>query len=212
MGTEPTATLGVPAKDKPKDVFKQIQQCIAIDKILEKITSLYNEVLGTNKTEIEVKNELNDDTKLFEFLNEIFVKSTPDKWLEVMNAWPTKTTLSVNPNRKYTLSIFKAGMTDIKDDLFNKALGLLNDKVDIVVFGHTHQPDSRGYGNKKYFNPGSWTRYVNIEKMDSLTLADLANEDNFPYKLNYVKVWRKSGENFLKSEMVTFEELLSSPV
>ena len=89
---------------------------------------------------------------------------------------------------------------------------MLTENVDIVVYGHTHQADKADFKVKKYFNPGSWTRYVNIKNIDSLTLKDLANESDFPYQLNYIKVWKDLDPNkkILQSEMITFQELLGT--
>ena len=63
--------------------------------------------------------------------------------------------------------------------------------AEVVVLGHTHCPDDWSVSEapgKRYFNPGSWTRYAEISKQARLSLADLKDEAAFPYALNYVRV------------------------
>lgn len=75
-----------------------------------------------------------------------------------------------------------------------------------VVFGHTHQPDQvRFSAGGLYVNPGSWTRYVDLDHANTLTLDDLRREDKFPYQLNYVRV-EESSTGELKAEMHCHQE------
>ena len=63
--------------------------------------------------------------------------------------------------------------------------------VEAVVLGHTHCPDDVTWPElpgKRYFNPGSWTRYAEIEGQTALTLDDLKDESAYPYALNYVRI------------------------
>lgn len=71
--------------------------------------------------------------------------------------------------------------------------------------GHTHQPDRILEKGNIYFNPGSWTRYADIDSVAELTLKDLKNEKAFPYKLNYVRVEQRPNGN-LQADMICFEE------
>ncbi|MDB5949887.1 MAG: hypothetical protein JWR65_1742, partial [Massilia sp.] len=52
-------------------------------------------------------------------------------------------------------------------------------------------------------NPGSWTRYWQLERTPKLTLADLTDESNYPYELNVVRVEQVDG--VLKSSMNNIE-------
>ena len=74
----------------------------------------------------------------------------------------------------------------------------------IVVLGHTHLPDSVDDGDRKYFNPGSWTRYLVIEREATVTMDQLQDESKFPYELNCVKV-SQIANGALSSELVTLE-------
>lgn len=63
--------------------------------------------------------------------------------------------------------------------------------AEVVVLGHTHCPDDWCWSElpgKRYFNPGSWTRYAEIDRQSRLSLAELKDEAAFPYALNYVRV------------------------
>lgn len=63
--------------------------------------------------------------------------------------------------------------------------------AEVVVLGHTHCPDDWCWSElpgKRYFNPGSWTRYAEIDRQARLSLAELKDEAAFPYALNYVRV------------------------
>jgi UDP-2,3-diacylglucosamine pyrophosphatase LpxH len=104
-----------------------------------------------------------------------------------------------------SLSIMKSGQVDEKAFLRSHALSRLKDGPRFAVFGHTHQPDEAVTDDgRKYFNPGSWTRYVEISDMAKLHLADLMDESRFPYQLNYVHV--ESTENGLIAAMRTVAE------
>ena len=210
MGTEPRAFLGSSTSDKT-EILKQIKDYLEVPNFLNEVTSIYNEVFNLHETEKAVKSKLKEDDELFQFVNAVFTNMSPEEWQPVFDKWPIKTTLSIHSNDA-TLSIGYAGISDIKSELREKAMSMLTENVDIVVYGHTHQPDKADFKVKKYFNPGSWTRYVDIKNIDSLTLEDLANESDFPYQLNYIKVWKDIDPNkkILQSEMITFEELLGT--
>jgi len=63
--------------------------------------------------------------------------------------------------------------------------------AEVVVLGHTHCPDDVTWPElpgKRYFNPGSWTRYAEIGGQRELTLHDLKDESAYPYALNYVRI------------------------
>ena len=77
-------------------------------------------------------------------------------------------------------------------------------QAEVVVLGHTHCPDDYSLSDapgKRYFNPGSWTRYAEIDNKAHLSLADLKNEAAFPYALNYVRI--AAGPAGLDAQMLT---------
>ena len=75
----------------------------------------------------------------------------------------------------------------------------------VVVMGHTHQPDVTTFAGVKYFNPGSWTRYLELSKNQHVTLDDLRDESVYPYQLNYVRV-EPQADGSLDAQMICFEQ------
>ena len=76
----------------------------------------------------------------------------------------------------------------------------------VIVMGHTHLPDEWTFDNGRYFNPGCWTRYLDLEKHPNLRLKDLQNEGNFPYELNYVRVEASAAGAPLVARLACFEK------
>lgn len=74
----------------------------------------------------------------------------------------------------------------------------------VVVMGHTHQADELHEAAMRYFNPGSWTRYLELAKGQDVRMADLRDDTRFPYALNYVRV-ADAPDGTLAAEMVCFE-------
>src|SRR5207244_12875578 len=106
---------------------------------------------------------------------------------------PRQTTLSIGNGRNRSLSVVRSGISEDKENLRECAKSrLANSPADVVVCGHTHQPDEwrgpSGTWNGGYFNPGSWTRFLDISDIPNLTLAELRREEDFPYQLNYIRV------------------------
>jgi len=57
----------------------------------------------------------------------------------------------------------------------------------------------------RYFNPGSWTRYVDLEQDPTLGLSDLQTEEHLLYSLKYVRV-DQDDNGQLTTELLTFRE------
>lgn len=74
----------------------------------------------------------------------------------------------------------------------------------VVVMGHTHQPDDATVSGARYFNPGCWTRYLELAPGQHVTLEDLRDESAYPYALNYVRIAARAGAP-LDAAMVCFE-------
>lgn len=75
----------------------------------------------------------------------------------------------------------------------------------VIVMGHTHLPDEEHFNNGHYLNPGSWTRYLDLEKHPHLSLDDLRDEARFPYELNYVVVDADTDDTPLAARLGCFE-------
>ena len=170
------------------------------------ITNLYKTFIDPSVTEVEVADRLRTDEAVVEFITELTVKADPDQWVNVFDVLGSSTLGSSSD----TLSIAQASMAKDKQDLRDDAeLKMATPNVEVVVYGHTHQPDEwRGVDGKSdggYFNPGSWTRYVDVTDMPQLKLADLKDEQDFPYQLNYIRVTPTSSGK-LRADKIMFEQ------
>jgi UDP-2,3-diacylglucosamine pyrophosphatase LpxH len=80
------------------------------------------------------------------------------------------------------------------------------DEARVIVMGHTHVPDDFLATHKaRYFNPGSWTRYVDLDMHPGLALEDLEEETSFPFSLKYVWIERDE-QGQVTAELKTFRE------
>lgn len=79
-------------------------------------------------------------------------------------------------------------------------------KARVVVMGHTHQPDQAKLENGVlYFNPGCWTRYLELEPDQDINLADLEDESRYPYQLNYIRVEPPNAEGEMTANKICFD-------
>lgn len=208
----PITFLGVdknnPSKDAWASYFKD--KLNQDDNFLQEITALYRKAVDPNATSDIVLQELDGEERIRGFLQQLFVNVPFDEWINKFDSLEPLTLSIAGRGPSFaksgnTLSVMKSNYSYDKDSLRVEAERLwMETDADIVVFGHTHQPDEHHNGDKVYFNPGSWIRYVDIADMPNLKLADLVNEKDFPFELNYVKVERKS-DGSLSAAMNCFE-------
>lgn len=208
IGRNPLTALGKDKSDPTKAVAigSRIATALQNPVFLTRVTNLYQTYIDPAVTPKDVADRLKTDKDVIEFVNQLVVKADPDEWVDAFDA-VGKSTLGKSP---HTLSILKAGMAKDKEDLRSNAeLKMAASKIEVVVFGHTHQPDEwRGVDGKSdggYFNPGSWTRYVDVTDMPKLKLADLENEQDFPYQLNYIRI-KQNGSGSLRADKKCFEQ------
>lgn len=173
----------------------------------KKMASLYAIVRGDEVTPDTVQKRLSTESKVKKFLKEMVLRVEPEKWLPVFKGLDTGV-LSIDGDDDTHLSIILSRMTDEVEELKRQA-ELYLDYADVVVFGHTHQPDEwRGANNDfegGYFNPGSWTRYIDLKEYPHLKIADLMREEDFPYQLNFIRVERTQAGK-LHADKICFEE------
>lgn len=208
VGRNPVTALGVekPGAAQTVAIGARIVDELANPIFLTNVTNLYKTFIDPTVTEAEVADRLTTEKAVMEFITELTVKADPDKWMNVFDVLGAST-LGSSPN---TLSIMRAAMAKDKEDLRTDAeLRMAASNIEVVVFGHTHQPDEwRGVDGKSdggYFNPGSWTRYVDVTDMPNLTLEDLRNEEDFPYQLNYIRV-EQTASGKLRADSISFEK------
>lgn len=205
----PRDTLGVPIVD-PGEFHKKLKRLVQIDEsMLKQVREVADSVYGEPQADEDIAKLLATEQTLFDFMMDVLRVRGIDglKQLEPSAGGA----LSVG-GASGTLAIKQAGQVDDKENLRNVAKGrfLADNNCKVIVMGHTHQPDVKMFGEKCYYNPGSWTRYAEISTQDSLTLEKLKDESKFPYQLNYVWV-EETGDGSLKSEMKTFESVPAKP-
>jgi UDP-2,3-diacylglucosamine pyrophosphatase LpxH len=210
VGRNPLTAL---SSDKTDSVMPDIGSLIRNrsndnEEFLERMNALHKEATGeAENPKSWASGEVNDKAK--DFLMDLLVNLPPEKWEDAFEELGSSGTLSSGGDGK-TLSILRAGMAHDKEELKQAALVLLAERnAEVAVFGHTHQPDEyrgkNGDWDGGYFNPGSWTRYVDVSKMVDLKLADLADEKDFPYQLNYIRV-ELGASDALRADKLCFEE------
>lgn len=169
----------------------------------DRLRKWYRSYFSSTVENAAVEEALLDEGTLKELLLQVMLHEKPLEWKEAMD--PVSLGGSTLGDEEGTLEL---ALSRIKDDkeLFREVAQneLSKEEVQIVVLGHTHIPDLVEIGDKKYFNPGSWTRYADIGAQRKLTLDDLRDESRFPYQLNYVRVDR-DGPN-IRGSLVTYSE------
>jgi UDP-2,3-diacylglucosamine pyrophosphatase LpxH len=191
------------------------------DSFAQEIADLYHE-LGRPQANIEmVRKDLRAEEDVYNFLKQLILRVSPERWehlfdnVEGLNLGIDGTNQSEadgeNGDEAVILSSIRSGMANEKEALREDAEYLFEGSAaEVVVCGHTHQPDewrgSNGTWDGGYFNPGSWTRYVDASKAAKLTLKDLQNEADFPYELNYVRV-EEGSTGRLRADKIRYKYL-----
>lgn len=173
------------------------------DGLLAQIADLYCKVSDPKATPEQVRRVLTSDAAISDFLNQAMAELPPDRWLAFFDT-VKPSTLSVGGGG-LTLAVVQSGKVDSKEVCRDEARRVWTDNAEVVVIGHTHLPDQLTENDRSYFNPGSWTRYLEANNEFRLTLDGLKDEKNFPYQLNYVRL--EMGEKgILSRKMVCYEE------
>lgn len=209
MALHPSASLG--SKESVPNIGDRLTKMIIHNQgFREEVTRLYRKTRDVAATPQAVEASLNTEEAIFDFFCELIPKVSPEDWLPVFDV-PGPVTLGIGANASPTLSIVSAaGKMDEKESLKNEAkCKLYSDRVEVVVLGHTHQPDEERDGDGGYFNPGSWTRYVEINQANALTLEDLKREEDFPYQLNYIQV-KKHPNGVLRADKMCYKKVQGS--
>lgn len=201
----PQITLSAEEGTAP-DVGRYLLEAIAVDPVMQAaIAELYRDVLGQAMTPKQVPKELNSEAALMDFVEKLMRAEKPwERWVPVLErARPD--TLSADETSGPTLTIYAASKVDVRKECIELAKARWRAGAQVAVFGHTHLPQIVEQSEGRYYNPGSWTRYVDGAGAGTLTLEDLKREDTFPYQLNYVRVER-AADGTLKSKMTCWDE------
>ena len=172
--------------------------------VREKIAPLYARVMNQPGTSpATIRQVLNSEDAIAAFVEQLMRADEPwESWLDVLDT--TKPAVSAIGGGSDTLAIRESGKIDQRTECLTIARRHWNAGAQVFVLGHTHLPQSIEDDGHAYYNPGSWTRY--IDDPGKLTLEDLRDESRYPYKLNYIRV-EDTGAPTLTSEMICLEEV-----
>ncbi len=202
----PGASMGKGAEQLSEEqLFRVIVDGIQDDAALaETVRGWYRRHFESGASDEAVDAALREPKRLEQLLMSVMAEEDPAVLQDAFN------TVTVRPgtlgDTQNTLQIAAQGRVDDKQ-LFRE---LARERMDetgakVVVLGHTHCPDEVRDGATCYFNPGSWTRYAELDKHAGLTLESLRDETRYPYALNFVRVeQRKDGG--LEASMLNFEK------
>jgi UDP-2,3-diacylglucosamine pyrophosphatase LpxH len=177
--------------ERVPDIGAQVRDAIRIDRrVREEVAKLYRDLLHrADMSADDVRDALKTDYALAEFIEQMMGCGAPwETWLTVLNQTRPSTLSSARGSSGGTLAIRRAGSIDVRRECIEQARRTWKAGAQIVVLGHTHLPQAVEEAAGRYYNPGSWTRYIEVEKVDSLTLEKLRNENDYPYSLNCVRI------------------------
>jgi hypothetical protein len=120
------------------------------------------------------------------------------EWKDLFELAPGSVVLGSDEHDVTLNAIRKAKDSDGKEDLRRVARkrARLVEQTSVVVMGHTHQQDELEWEGRKYYNPGCWTRYLELRPGRKVTLEDLRDESKYPYALNVVRSSRSATRLF----------------
>jgi UDP-2,3-diacylglucosamine pyrophosphatase LpxH len=159
---------------------------------------------GRSETLRHWRSGLPDEATLAATMFELLGRIDEARWRALFEKRPGAVTLGAGDD-KTLAAVGRAAFEDGKMQLRTVA----QDRIDatgaaVVVMGHTHQPDRVQLEGGTYFNPGSWIRYLELERGQRVRLDDLKDESRYPYELNCVRVAPGVGDR-LDAMMLTFE-------
>jgi UDP-2,3-diacylglucosamine pyrophosphatase LpxH len=188
------------------DIGAEVCEAIRYDRDMrEAIAGLYRDLLHQPEmTEAHVRDALNTDDALAEFIERLMSAGGAwETWLAVLNK-SEPAVLSAGDAAGGTLAIRSAGKIDTRKECIAQAQRTWKTGAQIVVLGHTHLQQKLELPEGRYYNPGSWTRYIDAENVDTLTLEQLRDEAKYPYELHCVRI-EDAGADRLQSEFLSID-------
>jgi hypothetical protein len=190
------------------DLGRQVKAKTEVsDAFCDELAGLYNRALGTTLDRAGLRATLATDDGVTAFLVELLASAPLTEWAGPIESVASPATLGIHDG---TLGIARQGGVDEKLALRAIATSRFAQGSRVVILGHTHQPDRLEEAGRQYFNPGSWTRYVELDKVAGLRLEDLRREEDFPFELNFVRV-ELAKDGSLRSELVCHERREGRP-
>jgi UDP-2,3-diacylglucosamine pyrophosphatase LpxH len=187
------------------DIGVEVREAIRYDrKMREGIAGLYRDLLHEPEmTEARVRDTLTTDDALAELIERLMSAGQAwEPWLAVLDK--SEPAVLSSDASGGTLAIRRAGKIDTRKECIAQAKRTWKAGAQIVVLGHTHLPQEVELAEGRYYNPGSWTRYIDAEDIDTLTLEQLRDEAKYPYKLHCVRI-EDTGADSLRSEFLSID-------
>lgn len=188
--------------DEKADIGPQLLGAISVDSFMRNnIARIYRDVLHEDDmTADKVRVRLHSEDAVAQFVEQLLRTNSPwEEWVKVLDLAKPGTS-SIGAAGSGTLAILAASKIDTRQACVEVASVQWRQGAQVVVLGHTHLPQTIEEKSHRYYNPGSWTRYIDAEDVESLTLEKLQREDQFPYQLNCVRV-EDDGSGTLASEL-----------
>lgn len=188
------------------DIGAEVLETIHTDRDMrEAIAGLYRDLLHQpDMTEAQVRDELDTDDALANLIERLMTSGEDwEPWLTVLGK-SEPGVLGDGDDAGGTLTIRSAGRIDTRSECIAQAERTWKAGAQIVVLGHTHLPQKVEEQKGRYYNPGSWTRYIDGEDAGKLTLEQLRNEAAYPYALHCVRI-EDVGADRLQSEFLSID-------
>jgi len=189
------------------DIGVQIREAVRSDPVVrDAFAELYRDLLEQpDMTAKKVRDTLNTDDALAEFIEQLMATGKPwETWLGAFNLTKPEI-LGSSDSSGDTLTIRSSSKVNQRVECIAQARRTWKAGAQIVVLGHTHLPQKVEEAEGRYYNPGSWTRYIDGEGVDKLTLSQLRDEAIYPYTLRCVRV-EDTGADQLQSEFLAIDD------
>lgn len=194
-------TLG---SSEAADVGRRLLARLREDDAFAQRLAAASRLLGDDRSCASVRRDVSDEEQLADLMQRLFAVLPADEWLAlfalrpapVLGAGGSKTLGTIIGARHFG----REALRDLAQRRFDACPA-----AQVIVMGHTHLPDTRSFDKRHYLNPGSWTRYLDLEKHPPLRLDDLRDEARFPYELNYVVVEADADGTPLVARLECFE-------
>ena len=173
----------------------------------EKLAGVCRDLLGwRDMTEADVSKRFTSEEQVAELLDLLLkADGSLTRWTDVLEIAKPAVNAAGEPGGA-TLTLHDASQIDVRAECLAIARNKWKARAEIVVLGHTHLRETVEENGRRYYNPGSWTRY--IEDPSSLTLRDLADDNTYPFELNYIRIEDAGGT--LHSELVCVDRQTKS--
>lgn len=205
-GSHPGVAMGSKAATGPEFPQRLVAYMRNDDATAATINGWYRIYVDNLADDATIENALLTPDKLENLMIQVMAAEGGQAWVDALAH--LKTTAGTLGSKSGTLQLAASRKVDDKT-LFQQVAQAEFTRpastAQVVVLGHTHSPDDVTWPDlpgKRYFNPGSWTRYAEIDDQDKLKLDDLLDESRYPYALNYVRI--EARPDGLDARMLTY--------